>query len=50
MQMRALLFVTILTSGIVDSMEALEKAVEKALGMSQPGAVLPHPVPMIQLV
>lgn len=36
-QMRALLFVTMLTGGIVDAMEAVEKAVAKALDMQQPG-------------
>lgn len=35
--MRALLFVTMLTGGIVDAMEAVEKAVAKALDMQQPG-------------
>ncbi|CAL8463925.1 g3460 [Coccomyxa elongata] len=36
-EMRALLFVTMLTGGIVDAMEAVEKAVAKALDMQQPG-------------
>lgn len=35
--MRALLFVTMLTGGIVDAMEAVEKAVAKALDIQQPG-------------
>lgn len=34
MQMRALLFVAILTSGITDAMEAVEKAVATALGLT----------------
>ncbi len=39
-QIRALLFVTLLTAGIVDSMEEVEKAVAKALDMHQPGLPL----------
>ncbi len=40
--MRALLFVTMLTGGIVDAMEAVEKAVAKALDMQQPGDYCTH--------
>ena len=42
MQMRALLFVAILTSGITDAMEALEKAVATALGLTGAFSLSPH--------
>ena len=37
-QMRALLFTSVLTSGIADSMGAVERAAAAALGLQQPGA------------
>jgi hypothetical protein len=43
LQMRALLFVSILTSGIVDAMEAVEKATEAALDF---GDLPPPAVPL----